>query len=171
MQSVLLNRKKLQEALNALPDGVDLRLTIRKIKNPKPHGATHIVCLKNQPGHEENRKYKVIGSCIKETKAVKAAGEMDFFMLYAEGGGTPTVKYTNLAEPQNQAEHLRDKLGKKIFILRPVQMLEEPAVSNAALDATANVVEEEYREEDTVEPKKVRKRVPVKAQKLTHNNK
>jgi hypothetical protein len=41
-------------------------------------------------------------------------------MLYAEGGGAPTVKYTYKADAQAEAERLAKTLDKRVYVLEAI---------------------------------------------------
>ena len=47
-----------------------------------------------------------------------------FYMIYVEGGSTPTVKHNNPIDAQKEAERLALRTNKKTYILKAEQLVE-----------------------------------------------
>lgn len=56
-----------------------------------------------------------------------------FYMIYVEGGSTPTVKHDNPVDAQKEAERLAIKTKKKTYILKAEQLVEAVGIKISTL--------------------------------------
>ncbi len=171
MLSILLSLKKIADlpVLPARKEGQDsyIKLKIYKVVKEKT-AVTHVVCV--PPTKEDilaRRKMVVIGSGIKELRKVRQNPEMEFFMLYAEGGGVPVYQHGSYAEALKQADHLQQKIGKRIYIMKPIAFTSPVEITEEVIETTDSIIDEGItREEVHSKTKSGRKKIPNTTKKI-----